>query len=89
MEATFTLNVEVISPYKLAELAEVRPQMVYNYIKSGKIKVSANSTGKKEISKTEAERWVNEHRAAQKARAIKKAQKVKAELKGEALTDSK
>jgi predicted site-specific integrase-resolvase len=57
-------GVEFISPYRLAKVLqslrgrEVKPQMVYNYIKKGYIKGSTNSTGKHQVSKVEAEKFL-------------------------------
>lgn len=47
-----------MSPYKFAEKAGKRPQMIYNYIKNGMIKVELTETGKMMIKPEEQERWL-------------------------------
>lgn len=46
-----------LSPYKFAEATGKRPQMVYNYIKNGFIKVTLTTTGKMVISPAEMTKW--------------------------------
>jgi predicted site-specific integrase-resolvase len=68
-----------ISPYALAKEADVRPQMIYNYIKKGFITASVNSTGKLQVSREEADRWLNKYRTGQQARF----EKIQRQLAGE------
>lgn len=57
VEKAITSNV---SPYRLAKIVsvigghEVRPQMLYNYVKNGMLKVETNQLGHKEVTKFEA-----------------------------------
>lgn len=45
---------ELVSPYRLAMIVGVRPQMVYNYIREGYIKSTLNELGKKQVDLNEA-----------------------------------
>jgi hypothetical protein len=47
-----------MSPYKFAEVADVRPQMIYNYIKKGWIPTRVGETGKKVIDVTPGNEWL-------------------------------
>lgn len=46
-----------LSPYKFADVVGKRPQMVYNYIKNGMIKVRFTETGKMVIDPEEMTKW--------------------------------
>ena len=50
-----------LSPYRLGKLMQIRPQMVYNYIRHGYIKATANSTGKMQVSQAEAIRFATKY----------------------------
>lgn len=76
----------IVNPIVLAELLEVRPQMIYNYIRKGKFSQAEadsstgfNTTQKKVIDLREA----NVFAAAYVGRKAAKAAKVEAELLGE------
>ena len=49
---------KALSPYKFAELAGKRPQMIYNYIKNGMIAVELTETGKMMIQPEEQNKWL-------------------------------
>jgi len=73
----------VVNPIVLAELLGVRPQMIYNYIRKGKIAetdegIGQNNTQKKTIDLNVAEGFV--HQQVEKRKA--KAAKIEAELLG-------
>ncbi len=48
------LKQNVVNPIMLAKVAEVVPQMIYNYIRSGAIKAFENDTQKKVINVDDA-----------------------------------
>ncbi len=50
-------DIKFVSPYKLGKLLNVRPQMIYNYIRNGYIVSTEGDTGKKRISQKEAIRF--------------------------------
>ena len=58
------LTEDFFSPYRIAKFeSELRgvtipPQKLYGYVRNGYIKVTKNSTGKLQISKTEAEAYL-------------------------------
>ena len=58
-----------LSPYRFADVTGKRPQMVYNYIKNGLIKVSFTETGKMVISPEEATKWASKWAAKAKEAA--------------------
>lgn len=73
----------VVNPIVLAELLGVRPQMIYNYIRKGKLTDSSeaigqNNTQKKTIDLAEAEGFAHKYTEKQKAKAAK----IEAELLG-------
>lgn len=57
-------DVKEISPYRLTQVAEivagrmVRPQMVYSYVRSGKIKASKNGLGKWVVKVEDGIEWI-------------------------------
>ena len=55
-------DLKFISPYQLGKLVNVRPQMVYNYIRNGYIQATTGDTGKLRISQKEAARWVTKYK---------------------------
>jgi hypothetical protein len=70
----------VVNPIMLAKALGVRPQMIYNYIRDGKIKtVDRNNTQKITIDVLEAERWAQTYLGRKAAKAAK----IEAELRGE------
>jgi uncharacterized membrane protein len=63
---------EVVNPIVLAELLGCRPQMIYNYIRKGKIQaVQHNNTQKLVITLDEAQRFANEYLTRKAMKAIK------------------
>lgn len=48
---------EFLSPYALAKVAGVRPQMAYNYIRKGYISATSQD-GSIVVERAEAERWL-------------------------------
>lgn len=74
-----------LSPIEVAKLAEVRPQMVYNYIHNGYIDAERDeTTGKLRIDREVAEAWVAKYQANKVEREAKRAAKREAELAGDA-----
>jgi hypothetical protein len=69
----------IVNPIVLAKLLKIRPQMVYNYIKQGKLPEQANSSQRMVIP------WVTavEFARGYLDRKAIKAAKVAAELRGE------
>jgi hypothetical protein len=60
----------VVNPIEFAKLLGVRPQMIYNYIRSGKIKAAKhNNTQKLYIEADEADRFAREYLGRKQARA--------------------
>jgi hypothetical protein len=60
----------VVNPIEFAKLLRVRPQMIYNYIRSGKIKAAKhNNTQKLYIEAAEADRFAREYLGRKAARA--------------------
>jgi len=57
-----------ISPYNLAKVVDVRPQMMYNYINKGYIKSSKNTLGKKQIKREDANAWIAKYYAKNRAK---------------------
>jgi hypothetical protein len=76
------------SPIEVAQLAEVRPQMVYNYIKDERIPAFRNESGKLRVSVEDAEAWVEKYSANKVAREAKRQAKLEAELAGETPQES-
>lgn len=75
---------DMLSPIEVAKLADVRPQMVYNYIRAGYIEaVRDEETGKLRVSREVAEAWVEKYLANKAAREEKRQAKLEAELAGE------
>ena len=77
----------ILSPMLLAELLNVRPQMIYQYIGKGKITaVQLNNTQKKVVRIAEARRFAREYLSRKQQRdfdATVKAAQVQAQLRGE------
>lgn len=74
----------VVNPIVLADLLDVRPQMIYNYIAKGKFSqeegaVGSNNTQKKFILLDEANTWAASYLAKRQA----KEDKIEAELTAE------
>jgi type IV secretory pathway VirJ component len=63
---------EVVNPIVLAGLIGCRPQMVYSYIRKGRIAgVKDNNTQKLVIPLAEAQRWANEYLQRKALKAIR------------------
>ncbi len=54
-------DVKYISPYRLGILMNVRPQMIYNYIRNGYISATKSDTDKLRISQSEAIRFATKY----------------------------
>lgn len=78
------VTTEMVSPYQLGVLMKIRPQMVYNYIKSGRIAHRKNELGKLVITKAEANRFAAEYESNKVKRVLAAKTKVQAQLKGQA-----
>lgn len=80
-------NEGLISPIVLAELLDVRPQMIYGYLRKNKFAdenaVGVNNTQKKTILLTVAEIFAAGYIDRKETRAEEKEAKIKAELQGE------
>jgi predicted DNA-binding protein YlxM (UPF0122 family) len=72
------------SPIEVAKLANVRPQMVYNYIKKGMQGLVAftNDEGNLRIPADVALAWVELYTTRKAAREAAKAEQLEAELAG-------
>lgn len=55
-----------VAPIALAKQLGMRPQMVYNYIRAGKIQAQTNGDGRLYIEQQEADRWASEVLAKRK-----------------------
>ena len=87
----------IVNPIVLANLLDVRPQMIYNYIRKGKFTAShdengnpinehvfgTNNTQKKVIALDEANTFAQGYLDRKVAREEKKAAQIEAELRGE------
>lgn len=64
IEAVHAQITSDVSPYKLTNVAtalvgyEVRPQVVYSYVRQGFIKAHKNSLGKWVVSRDDARTWI-------------------------------
>lgn len=74
---------EDYSPIEVADLAGVRPQMVYNYLAAGRIPHFVNDSGKKRIKASDANTWIEEYRDNKVKREQRREAQRAAELKGE------
>jgi predicted transcriptional regulator len=85
VEEVETPNQEVVdlSPIQVAEMAGVRPQMVYNYISGGRIEAFRNDAGKLRITVENAEAWIEKYQTNKVVREQKRQAKLEAELNGE------
>ena len=54
-------DVRYISPYGLGKLMDIRPQMVYNYIRNGYITAGTGTTDKLRVTSTEAQRFATKY----------------------------
>jgi predicted DNA-binding protein YlxM (UPF0122 family) len=70
------------SPIEVAKAANVRPQMVYGYIKKGYIE-SIVVDGKIRIEATVADEWVAKYTTKKAERDERKAKELAAQLAGE------
>ncbi len=77
---------DTISPYKFAGIVEkllqrdkLNPQMIYRYVKDGRIPSHTNSTGKKELRFTEIFEWTYNFVAKNGTREIESDEEVSAE----------
>ena len=83
----------VVNPIVLAALLDVRPQMIYNYLRKGKFTdvaeaVGENNTQKKVIHLDEANTFAQGYVDRKVERETKKAEKIAAELAGEELVEA-
>ena len=70
-----------VRPRELAEMAGVRPQMIYNYIAAGRIPAIRCSQHEDQycIDKDDAQDWLD----ARAAKELAKYEKIQAQLRGE------
>ncbi len=54
-------EVKFVSPYRLGILMDVKPQMIYSYVRQNYIVAGLNDMGKKQISSKEAQRFVTKY----------------------------
>jgi predicted nucleic acid-binding protein len=77
----------VVNPIVLAALLEVRPQMIYQYLRKGKLvaveDTDENSTQKLVITIAGATAWARQYVENKVTREAKRAEKLAAELAGE------
>lgn len=71
-----------VSPGQLAKMADVRPQMIYNYITQGLIECFINEQGKKRITKEVAEAWLAKYLTNKQDREEKKRAEIERQLNG-------
>jgi hypothetical protein len=76
-----------VRPMRLAEFCGVRPQMVFNYIRDGRIVADRDDEGKLRIAQTEAHRWFSEYLERKAVREAKREAKLAAELAGESTSE--
>lgn len=63
---------QVVNPMVLAKLAGCRPQMIYNYIRAGKIPtVTENNTQKKVIPFADAQAWLTAYLTKKGEKALR------------------
>jgi len=78
-----------LSPIQVAQLAGVRPQMVYNYIKAGYIEATRDEeSGKLRVDIEVANAWVEKYHTNKAVREEKRQAKLEAELAGEPTSEA-
>jgi hypothetical protein len=68
----------VMTPRELAHACRIRPQVIYNYLKQGRIGYELNSSGKKVIPQAEVYRYLR----ARLNKEQRKQDRIERELKG-------
>ena len=81
-EVEETTTTTTVSPIQVAKDADVRPQMVYNYIKKGYIE-HVIEDGKIRVPAEVASEWVEKYTNRKAERVAKKAAEIQAQLAGE------
>lgn len=72
-------NHDVVTPLEIAKARDIKPQVIYNYLRQGRIGYELNSSNKRVVTKAELFKYLENYLSKEQARQ----ERLERELRGE------